>query len=322
MGWGFDSLRARHFNHSKEDLNKRLVWILVVALGVAAYAMGMEKLRQRLEKEFSQVSGRPVKIQRAGWAFPVGVRLTGLALFLERTPEGILGFPSGSGPGGPSIPFGRLQVREGQVRWVDKKVSPETAWVFRKVRADLRSFGRSQRLIFRGWAELEGDTRQKAGEVSFSGELLPAGMVQAQVELQHSDLRQLSPYLTEILGVPPAAGSAALKCSITSQGGTLIAANDLTAQGVVFQSEEPTVLGIPGGRLVELLKDPEGKIHLSFLVTGRQGQKLDWSGLAQAALTQSLRLGVARSIHRVLTDTEEVKPLEERLHQGLESSGR
>lgn len=299
-----------------------MVWILVVALGVAAYAMGMEKLRQRLEKEFSQAAGRPVKIQRVGWAFPAGIRLTGAALFLERTPEGISGFPSGSGPGALSIPLGRLQVREGQVRWVDKKVSPETAWVFRRVRADLRFFGRPQRLIFRGWAELEGDTRQKVGEISFSGEFLPAGMVQTQVELRHNDLNQLSPYLTEILGVPPAAGSAALVCSITSQGGTLIAANDLTAQGVAFQSEEPTVLGIPGGRLVELLRDPEGKIRLNFLVTGKQGQKLDWSGLAQAALAQSLRQAMARSIHRVLTDTEEVKPLEEKLHQGLESVGR
>jgi hypothetical protein len=309
-------------NHSREALNKRFVWILVVALGVSGYAIGMERLRQRLEGEFSRASGQAVKIQRAGWVFPVGVRLTGLTLFLERTPEGISGFPSGSGPGGPFLPFGRLQVRGAQVRLVDKKVSPETAWVFRKVRADLRSFGKSQRLIFRGWAELEGDSRRKVGEVSFSGERLPAGMVQAKVELQHNDLRQLSPYLTEILGVPPTAGTAALECSITSQGETLIAANNLTAQAVAFQSEKPTVLGIPGGRLVELLKDSEGKIRLNFLVTGRQGQKLDWSGLASAALAQSLRQAMARSIHRVLTDTEEVKPLEEKLHQGLESVGR
>ena len=152
--------------------------------------------------------------------------------------------------------------------------------------------------------------------------LIGEGPIDAQISLQYGDLANLAPYLRKVLGTALARGSMEMVSRLTVCQEVLMAHNDVTANGVLFSDNQPTTLGLDGNRLVELLKDREGKVHLSFIVAGKLGQNLDWSDLAAGAMREAMRQAMSRSIQQVLSDTEQQKPVEELMRKKLDTLDR
>jgi len=163
---------------------------------------------------------------------------------------------------------------------------------------------------------------REIGKLEINGESLLGEFFESRVLMDHAALQHLGPHLRKILGVVPSQGICRVEAKITSVHESCVAEIDLTASQVAFSTEEPTLLGPPGNRLAELLRDPEGKIHLSFVVKGKPGDHLDWSDLAAGTFRESMRQALARGIQQTLTDAEVNKPLEEAIRRGYESQGR
>ncbi len=331
---------------------KRLICVAVVVAGVAGYWAAKEPLRQRLERKLSASLQRPVKIGQVGYGFPLGLRLKSLVLLpgqrpgeipiqikwakveisgvelveptfsLKISPEGVSGVPSWAGGSGRGLPFAGLRIRKGHMTLTDQKVTPEVVWTLSNLNLRLKRGPDPRTASVSGQANLLTARGESMGEIRVQGELLPAGMVQGKADLRHNQIGQAAPYLRQALGTAPSQGSCRLTSEITTRDGTIIAKTELQAKEVAFATDVPTSLGPPGNKLVEMLEDPNGEIQLSFLVTRKKGEPLDWSNLASAALGQALRQALARNIQKLLTDAEEVQPIQEKLQQGLESLGR
>lgn len=229
---------------------------------------------------------------------------------------------AGGLPGGSQLaaPIASVRIREGKIRVVDEQVVPPVSWNLHRVNATAEGLSGGN-CAFRVSAGLQGKGEVELGSVDAEGSFLRAGPVEAKVRLGHRGLGLLAPYLREVLGVTPDQGSLQLSSQLTVHEGVLMSHHEAAATGVRFPTDQPTTLGVGGNRLVELLADREGKIHLSFMVNGRLDGQLDWSDLAAAAMREALRQAMARSIQRTLDDTQPL-PLEERLRKQMESIGR
>lgn len=238
------------------------------------------------------------------------------------------------GTSGPvPLPLARLRIEGGEVTLADETVIPATDWNLRDFQGEVSAAPAPHEYRYKFSGLLVGDTQarpgngadRRAGEdlgrVEAEGTWVSGGPFDGKILIQHRGLRMLSPYLRRVLGASPSAGTAELITHLTIHQGVVMAHNDVTAQGLVFPSGASTTLDLEGNRLVELLRDEEGKVHLSFIVAGKLGGKLDWSDLATSALREAMRQALTRSIQKALTDTE-VKPLEELIRRGLESIGR
>lgn len=229
-------------------------------------------------------------------------------------------------PGGSkasAVALSSLRIRDGKLTFVDGTVAPEVTWDVEGLVVSLR---RGPQLIeynasFAG--SLAGASQGKPlGQCEIQLHLIGARTGEAQIRFSHEAIQFFAPYVRPVLGVAAPSGACELKSKITFHDTMLAAENELTARDVVFPTEEPTALGPAGNHLVELLKDSKGEIHLQFVVKGKIGERLDWSDLVSSALREAMRQGVSRSIQKVITDSEELKPVEELIRKGLESLGR
>lgn len=215
-----------------------------------------------------------------------------------------------------------VRVRDGELTWVDETVTPAVTWKVRGGRAELRRGSAAGEYLYRAQGSLEGEPNEPVGNLNVEASLLIRGPVQAKVLLEHRRLERLGPYLLRVLGAVPSRGSLRLESTVTLHAGVLLSHNEVQLEGVVFPTEEPTVLGPSGNRLMELLTNGEGKVRFHFLVTGRLAEGLDASDLAAGAMRESLRQAMSRGIQRVLKQTERTRPVEERLRNEMDSLGR
>ncbi len=225
-------------------------------------------------------------------------------------------------PGGvqPPVPIASMRIRDGRIRVVDEDVVPPVRWDFRGLQAALEA--RSDRhYTFQISGELEGQGQTQLGDLAAEGDFFPAGPMEAKIKLNHEKVGLLAPYLRKILGTTPDQGTLQLSSQFTVHEGVLMSHHEVTAAHVRFPNDQPTTLGLEGNRLVELLADREGKVHLSFMVNGRMDGELDGSDLAAGAMREALRQAMARSIQRTL-DAAQQQPLEERLRKQMDSLGR
>ena len=255
----------------------------------------------------------------------VGPRLTaardsegGLLLPIQMAPQG------GASAQPQALPFSRLRIREGRLSFIDQAVHPEVTWVLKDLTVDLSPGPRLGGYSLAASASLETGANEVVGRLQVEGEILPDAALptyEGKITISHEKIWHLAPYIRPVLGASPSEGACIFETNISLQEGRIIAQNTLQAKGVRFPTEEPTVLGPNGNKLVSLLKDSDGSIQLSFVVMGKLGEKLNWNDLMAAALRQAMRQAMTRSIQKVLTDTE-VKPVEELIRKGLESLGR
>ena len=263
--------------------NKLIVSTLVFSILAGAYLAAGPILRGRMEAELTTLCRRPVTVRSAYVVFPPAVRLVGVDL--------------------PAV--------QGQAR-IPVRIRSLV----------IRPWGRTKERRF----TVSGDwlTGQEGLLGSFDGKgtYLREGPVDADVTLTCGNLVALASYLREGLGSAPSAGRMRMETHLTVHMGVLMAHNEVTAAGVVFPGNAPTTLGLDGNRLVELLRDPEGKVHLSFIVSGKLGEKLNWSDLTAGAMREAMRQAMSRSIQRVLNETEQKKPVEELLRNKLDSLDR
>ncbi|MBI3318659.1 MAG: DUF748 domain-containing protein [Candidatus Omnitrophica bacterium] len=230
---------------------------------------------------------------------------------------------SGLNPSGPTgLVLNRLQVRDGQLTLVDRAVTPEVFWNLRNLAVSMRAGERPGAYPYTVLSVLEDAPHQEIGRLEINGEFFLGGTGEAAVTMEHRAIQRLAPYIRPVLGVAPNRGSCLVKAKITTHEGVCVAEVDLTASGLAFRTEEATVLGPSGSRLVELLQDPDRQIHLSFVVKGRLGERLDWSDLVASTFTEAMKQALARSIQRTLSETEVKKPVEELLRKGYESLGK
>ncbi len=222
----------------------------------------------------------------------------------------------------PGIPLARLRVREGEVLLIDRAVLPAVFCGVRDLSLSLRADRINGGFTYSAIGLLEGRSRQLLGEVQASGRYHPAGWFQTRLAARHEGLEQAAPYLKRILGSAPSQGRFMMTSTVTCLADGVLAENEMTASEVSFATDEPTVMGMDGNQLVDLLRDPKGEIHLSFFVRGHVGQPLNWSNLLEATLRESLRQAMARNIHRSLTEAEPPRSVEELLRRGKDSLGR
>lgn len=219
------------------------------------------------------------------------------------------------------LPLESLRIRGGELDFLDETAVPAVPWRLRDVAMEVSTRGTSEYAV-RFSGRLAGKEQEEIGRFEGNGSVLTHGPVDGEMTFRHQKIGVLAPYLRKVLGSAPTQGSAELKSRLTVHGGVLMAHNDVTAAGVVFPPKERTTLDLEGTRLVELLRDADGKVHLAFVVAGKLGQRLDWSDLAAGALRESMRQALARSIQKVLKDTEQRRPSEEVLQEKIESLGR
>lgn len=218
------------------------------------------------------------------------------------------------------LPLARLRINGGALRLVDETVVPPTDWDLRDVRGEVAAASGPGQYHYRFSGRLVGKGGEDLGGVEVEGTWISGGPVEGTLQVRHADLHFLAPYLRKVLGTPPSQGSAELTTHLTLHQGVVMARNDVTAEKVLFPVGAATSLDMEGNRLVELLRDEEGKVHLGFIVAGKLGQKLDWSDLATGALREATRQALSRSIQKMLKETEQVRPAEEVLQEKFEST--
>jgi len=255
------------------------------------------------------------------------LEVTAPRFLLKRGPEGSLhlpltGFRTSPSPKRRMIGLSRLRIREGELTFLDQMVSPQVTWEFRDLRLSVKSGPLLSGYSFSAMGVLVDSSLQPIGKFEASGELSFHQTAHAQVRMVHQELSQLGPYVRRALGTAPSSGSFQLESTVTLNQGMMVAQAQLTATQVAFATDEPTVLGPPGNRLVELLEDSQKQIHLNFVVKGRLGEKLDWSDLMSSALREAMRQALARSLKGILSDSGQMRPVEELIRKGLESLGR
>ena len=230
-------------------------------------------------------------------------------------------FKSAAGP--IKMPLARLRVEGGELTFVDETVTPAVSWNLRDLRMEIAADRGPGEYSVRLSARLDDDAGKASGGLKLEGSvLLGGGPVDAVLEVDHGQVRQLSPYLRRILGTAPTQGQAHLTSRITVHEGVLMSRNDIVASEIVFPQGERTTLDLEGNRLVDLLRDADGKIHLGFIVTGRLGEKLDWSDLATGAMREAMRQALNKGIQKILSQMQEGRSAGEVLQDTLDSLGR
>lgn len=262
---------------------KSIKWVAVFLLLAGAYVVAGVGFRGWAEKSLTAISKRPVKVRSAYLVFPPALRLVGVEV------------PPVAGEARSPIWVDFLTLRPGK-------------------RPGERPFTLKGRLPDAQGGEL--------AKVDAQGTYFQGGPVDAVVISEFPDISRLSSYLKEILGTAPAQGSMRMTTKLTLHSNVLMAHNDVTATGVAFTSAEPTTLGPDGPRLVELLRDKEGKIQLNFIVAGNPNEGLDWSDLTAGAMRESMRQAMSRGILKVMSDTEQTKPVEELMRRQLDTLDR
>lgn len=262
---------------------KLLGCLIGLVAAVGICLAAASSFRRELESTLTGLSRRPVRIRSAYLTFPPGIRLIGVE---------VLAVP---GEARPPLRIDSLAVRPG---------------------------GRPRERRFTLSGHLEDEQGKALGRFNAQGTFFREGPVDAQIALTYPDLSRLSAYLRQVLGAAPDRGAMEMKTRLTLFQEVLMAHNEVTATGVSFPSSELTTLGLDGNRLVQLLKDKEGKVHLSFIVAGKLGEKLDWSDLAAGAMREAMRQAMSRSILQVMSETEQKKPVEELMRRKLDTLDR
>ena len=310
---------------------KTIVLIVGLALAAGAYFAGTSALERRLRRAIQEagVTVQDVSV-RLAWASllrgrpGVELSLTAPELSLRWSKGSLTGFslkPLRSSRAG-RVPVVQLHVEKGRISLLDQTVSPEVAWEVRDLALAARADWKSGPCVFEGTGALADGMAGGKGRLKLDGSaVLPRGPVDASVSLTHGRVGELAPYLRQVLGTAPSRGTVEVASRVTLHGGVLMSKNDVSASGVGFPTDEPTVLGPDGNRLVQLLRSPDGKVSLSFVMTGEVGKGLDWSDLAAGAMREAIQQAMARGIQRVLSDTEQ-QPVEEAVRKGLDSLGR
>lgn len=224
--------------------------------------------------------------------------------------------------GNPSVPMAGIRVQDGDLTLVDRTVVPNMWWELRGTSLQVRVGPGEGQCTFTLSASLQDKSGGPMGTLQAEGSVFPRGPVDAKILLSHQGIEHLAPYLRPVLGTAPSQGSMEMETRLTVLQGVVMAHNEVTARGVAFPTDEPTTLGPDGNRLARLLADREGKIHLSFVVSGKAGEKMDWSDMAAGALHEAMRQAMTRSIQSVLDQKEQQQPVGEEIRKGLESLGR
>lgn len=265
-------------------MNSKLKVLLVIALavGVAGYVVAASSTRRKLEAKLSGSLGRPVSVRSASFLLPPAVKLHGVEVP-----------PSETSPWG--LQAATLVLRPG-------------------ARPREKRFEVAGRLAHKDHGDL--------GAIKANGARIEGGPVDATVHWTGAELAKLAPHLQPVLGVAPVRGTADVESKLTLHRGVVMAHNTVTAAGVAFAGNEPTTLGPDGNRLIELLRDKEGKVHISFIVAGEPGKQLDWSDLAAGAMREAMRQAMSRSILQVMSDSDQGRPVEERMRNKLDTLDR
>ena len=231
--------------------------------------------------------------------------------------------------------FNRLRVRDGEIILVDQRVTPPVEWRVKDLSVSVRSGpqpGGYSYSILGDWQDeshqpqgngeaSSSRSHEQVGKLQVNGQLLADRTIRAKVSFSHDKLEDLAPYARRLLGAAPARGAVQISGTVTLKQGELSADTELTASGVRFATEEPTLLGPPGNRLAELLQDRSGQIRIPFPIKGSlQGQ--GWADLLTVSLKEALRQELARGIQRALTEAEPPRSVEEFLRRESESSPR
>ncbi|MCM8812203.1 MAG: DUF748 domain-containing protein [Candidatus Omnitrophica bacterium] len=255
--------------------------------------------------------------------FGLDVELISPVISMERSSDGTWRLPvnarsAGGGRGG--LPVVRLRVRDAEITIIDKFVSPEAMWFFRKVSLSAkREAGGLYMYTF--LSALEGLDRQPVGQVGVTGSVsFKEQAAEAHLSADYSALEFLAPYIQLAIGAAPSRGTCSINSAITVRGREFSADTKFIGKGILFAMEQPTALGPSGNRLVELLKDREGRVHLTFTIAGKLGEQMDWSGLITGTVREAMRQAMARSIQKVLGSSE--TNVGESVQKGVESLGR
>jgi len=337
---------------------KLVSWFIAVGLVVGAYVTATHSLTSRFENGLSRLLKQQVKIQSVELIFPTGVVLKKISIPADPSKEGLppisirevalrfglLSFLQGrrdvvmeltaptislrrNAKTGVKLLSGRLplfatrlRIRNGEVTVVDRQVSPEVTWTFQNVSASVSRSHRPEEYLYTILATVADAQKKPVGQCEINGHFFSNGTIEATVSLRQMDLGFLAPYAGAILGTSPSQGTCTLTSQVTLHEGGVLADSQLSASGVVFPTEQPTLVGPTGNRLVEMLRDSAGTIQLSFLVTGRPGEQLNWSELMTSTIRESVRQALAKGIQNVLSSTEQ-QPVEESVRKGLESIG-
>jgi hypothetical protein len=295
------------------------------AFPVGAQAQGVAIRSNTGESSITldQINGRIGLLSLFSSSPKIELHLTRPVLSLVRTKTGIqTGFQKSSGEGkAPNFLMTRLVIQRGELRIQDRSIQPAVDWNLTDLSVNAALNPRDKTANWQVEASLKNASGESIGGVASDGSLSADGNWKTQVKLSHHALGSLKPYVLPILGTVPVQGSVQFTADASVSGQMLQAECTLLAKGVVFPTDEATLLGPSGNRLVELLQDENGVIRLQFPVSGKMDGPLDFSGLFGSAVQEALRQTFAKSIQSVLTETvsESVGKL---IRETLDSLGR
>jgi uncharacterized protein involved in outer membrane biogenesis len=170
----------------------------------------------------------------------------------------------------PKIEIGKITIAEGDYRFVDRSIEPNTSMAIAQFGGTIAGLSSSN--------PAKADVALKAmvdgaGPVAITGKLDPLGPKTAldlKVDLRNVDLVPLSPYCGKYAGYELARGKLALDVKMLVDGRKIDATNVLTLHQFTFggpvQSAEATKLPVRLG--VALLKDIDGKIVIDVPIQG------------------------------------------------------
>ena len=213
----------------------------------------------------------------------------------------------------------RVRARDGEIVFIDRRVSPETKWTVRNVSLSAGLDPKKKGYRFSLLALLDG--AQPSATLEFGGEMVLDETGKIKMALTDWPAQKFAPYLRDILGVAPSQGICTIESVLILHKKMLTSSTTLVGRGLLFPGAEQTVFGLPGNKLIELLKDKEGNVHLKFDVGGSLNDSTDWPSLIQEAFGESIHQAMTANLQNLLSDVEK-KPVVDVIQNEGESLSR
>jgi hypothetical protein len=264
-------------------------------ISVAEIAASGLDLRWPLDIRVEEVALRQpaVLIERAeDGSFPLRTMLSP-----ERRPNGQAAAPAPDGKAErdrPAVYLGRLDIRDGEFRFVDRTSRPFYSEEATRVTATLT--GLSTRPEQPAKLTLQGVVGQDAA-LELTGEVSPFGdpfFLDVTGELRDFSVARTNPYLNRLLSWVAVDGELSTRLHYRIVGNELSGTNDVVVERLDVTPADRTSdrnVGIPLGLVTSLLKDSRGRIELTVPVQGNLGSP-EFS--VRTALTTVLRNIVSR----------------------------
>lgn len=212
--------------------------------------------------------------------------------------------------------IGDLVIEDGAIRFADHTLSPAYSQEISGVTLTLTGLSERRGRVKVYGAIQGGGALELQGQMDFSGQ---DRVVDLEGELRDFPIPTVNPYLARILGREARRGGLYTKAHYQVQGDHLSASHQIVINGLELtevggQDVISRQIGLPLGMLVDLLRNPNGEIHLDLPVSGTLSEpefsfrEAVW-GAAKKAIVDMVAAPF-RSIGRLAASEDKIESVE------------